>query len=73
MGLTLKMDGESPLVPVMMQCHNTTIRVTVEIDGVQTPFYVSRFDYERHTCCCGGQQEWSGTARLQPGNPPWWD
>ena len=72
MSLKLRVDAEHPLLPKLMKCHKTTIRVFIEIEGVLKPYVVDRFDYEHHTCCCGGQDFWVGTAHLRPGDDPWW-
>jgi hypothetical protein len=56
---TIKIKGESNLIPVFMNCRQTMVGVTFETGGLRFPFYVDTFDYE-----CDEKGEWTGTAHL---------
>jgi hypothetical protein len=55
---TLKLKGDSPLVPTMMGCRDTMVGITVESGGLRFPYYVKTHDYEFD------RGEWTSTATL---------
>jgi hypothetical protein len=56
---TLKLKGESTLIPYLQNCRGTLVGVTFETEGLRFPFYVDSFTYELTE-----KGEWSGTANL---------
>src|ERR1700756_3960719 len=42
----LMLKAESTLIPIMMNCKTTMVRVTVESEGLRFSYYVDSFDYE---------------------------
>jgi hypothetical protein len=55
---TLKVMGDDPSIPVLLNCQNTMVGVTVETEGLRFAFYVDTFELEFK------QGEWIGTANL---------
>jgi len=56
---TLKLTGNSTLVPAMQNCRTTMVGVTVETEGLRFPFYVDTHEYE-----FSEKGEWTSTANL---------
>jgi hypothetical protein len=56
---TLKLQGNSTLIPALQNCRTTMVGVTVETEGLRFPFYVDTHDYEYTE-----KGEWTSTANL---------
>lgn len=54
----LKVMGDDPAVPILMNCQTTMVGITLETEGLRFAFYVDTFEYEFT------QGAWVGTARL---------
>lgn len=55
---TLKVKGDSKLIPHLFNCKNTMVGVKIETGGLRFAFYVDTFDYTFEN------GEWVGTANL---------